>query len=111
MAEPAGRYTPPGWTGLTPATDRVAAAHDPGRVWNGGIEAVAWLARQAGTPDDAVLGWLEAWRLVRDALCRGAIPAISSESATAIKPLTFAAAAFDNPWRIADGDHAPSVNA
>lgn len=103
MAEPAGRYVPPGWTGLTRAVDRVAAADRPGRAWSGGIEAVAWLARPAGAPDDSVLGWLDAWRLVRDALCRGDIPAMNRTDAAAIEPLAFAAEAFDNPWRVADG--------
>lgn len=110
MTEPAGRFVPPGWTGLTPAVDRVAAAHDPGRAWSGGIEAVAWLARPAGTPGDAVLGWLDAWRLVRDALCRGDIPAITTSHAAAFAPLSFAAEAFDNPWRLADGAQAPPAD-
>ena len=111
MAEPAGRYVPPGWTGLTPAIDRVAAARDPGRAWSGGIEAVAWLARPAGVPDDSVPGWLVAWRLVRDALCRGDIPAMSRTDATAIEPLSFAAERFDNPWRVADGAPSPPADA
>lgn len=110
MAEPAGRYVPPGWTGLTQAVDRVAAARDRGRAWNGGIEAVAWLARPAGTPGESVLGWLDSWRLVRDALCRGDIPALGRTDAAAIAPLSFAAEAFDNPWRHADGAQAPPAD-
>jgi hypothetical protein len=103
MTEPAGRYLPPGWTGLTVATDRMAAAAAPGRQWSGGIEAVAWLANPHGSPGESVHDWLAAWRLVRDALCRGDVPALSAVSAEPIAPLAFAAAAFDNPWRVPDG--------
>jgi hypothetical protein len=98
----AGRYIPPGWLSLSAAVDRTVAALDPAVAWSGGLEAQAWLAREAGERPEAARRWLAGWKVLRDALAAGTlrslvIPADGSDPVTP-DAVSWAAGRHDNPW-------------
>ncbi|MEQ8710890.1 MAG: hypothetical protein RIC36_18050 [Rhodospirillales bacterium] len=103
----AARYRPPGWISLTDAVGLIAGALDKGRGWAAGLEATAWLAAPRGDPPADVVQWMSAWRMLRDALATGEIPAIRNSPENPlpaeVPPVQWIAGFGDNPWRVSSG--------